>query len=132
MDSIVQKALAASIVNTIRTCVAREISIVPVGEHDPWNENENGVAWLDNEIGMFEDLFSICDKTFTRTDFESFTCVVSVEAALAARPLSYLVLLQNFVKSGGTNAANVFECRSANNIEQTILFLTQSLSSSVA
>lgn len=99
-----KKALILEYIDNIRQNVLAEIEAFAPGEHDPWDEAEYGVAWLDNEIGVFDDLYEIINPEHKRVDFEELEIVADAVDSLLDLSLEYHQLLNKFLKYGGTNS----------------------------
>lgn len=80
---------------------------------DPWDEEEGGAGWLENEIGFFDQFWT----GNTRDDFcYPFKTVEEWVEYLSKKPESYLETCLKFIQKGGTNMENVFDLRDNNEI----------------
>lgn len=104
------------IVNAIRikmlagVAAAEEID----GDHDPWDENAEGAGWLDNEIGYFEELYTIIDANNQPINFITAGTVLAGIDLLCNKSDDFLQLLERFIELNGTDAEGVFELRDGN------------------
>lgn len=105
--------MAQAIVDDIRRHILDGFSELEPGSYEPWTEGQDGVDWLDNEIGMFNDIYHIIEPCYQPQNLlENCHCVGEVQDYLQKESTEYLTYLHKFVHLGGTGATNVFEIRS--------------------
>jgi len=81
--------------------------------HSSWNEYEDGVGWVDNEIGFLDQLNEEPERG--KCSDSEFTPKKSVEACrriLVRRDVAYLKMALAFVGNGGTGIDGIFDLRS--------------------
>jgi hypothetical protein len=79
--------------------------------YEPWDEGIEGVGWLMNEVGFFNDLYTIAVDPKFESDYSDVETVNEFEKLLSTCPPYYLVLLQKFILMGGTSIDGIFEIR---------------------
>lgn len=99
-----RKQIARAIVDQVRAQVQEtESKDAP----DKWNEQQEGVNWLNNEVGLFDRLLLRVDRnmgwTIEEVDWTDVHTVGEAEYALAQRSPRYLRLLRNFIAKGGSS-----------------------------
>jgi hypothetical protein len=77
--SSLSKALAAEIVSSIRSTILEQMEEKPHLDWDPWDEQEGGVAWLDNELGESTD-----------EDWSAYSSVEEIQKKLETMPVKQL------------------------------------------
>jgi hypothetical protein len=81
---------------------------------DTWDQEESGLAWIDNELSMFSELYesSLLDPDFDSYDLlsEAFD-VNSAKQVLSELPLNFLKSFKIFITKGGTDNPRSFELR---------------------
>jgi len=83
-STALSKALAAEIVSSIRSTILEQMEEQPHLDWDPWNEQEGGVAWLDNELGES-----------TNEDWSSYSSVEEIQKKLETMPVKKLKMIKN-------------------------------------
>jgi hypothetical protein len=95
-------AMSKEIVSHVRDAVLE--TIADMEDADPWDEEENGVAWLDNELGMTVAILRTLSPNGEYPDFQDYQTVAEVEHELATcfskTELSFIAIL---IRSGGTS-----------------------------
>ena len=116
--------MAQAIVDDIRRQIIDGFSELEPGSYDPWNEGQDGVDWLDNEIGMFNDIYKIIEPYYQPQNFhKNCHSVGEVLNYLEKESTGYLTYLHKFVNLGGTGATNVFEIRDRKDSIEALEFL---------
>lgn len=97
---------AEEIVRMIREQVKASIEIAKSKkkDHDPWDEEYEGVGWISNEVDLFNELY----------DYEPFkyTIDMTVEDCidmLSKKPNKYLNGLCLYVLKGGTDNKDIWK-----------------------
>ena len=97
-------AIESRIISTIREYILAECAGVgDSNEYDKWDEYQNGVNWLDNELGLFEKLCGYGSEWF-----QHITTVQQAMLLLRNKPDEYKKLLLIFAQLGGTNNEVLF------------------------
>jgi hypothetical protein len=103
------------IIQTIRlSIIDMQENCKKINEHcDPWDEGEDGVAWLSNEVGLFDDLIRCIkpDQKNIEHDFMKLKTVEDCKKLLTNQTLQYISLLKNFIEKGGSTNLIFFELR---------------------
>jgi hypothetical protein len=99
--------LSYQVIGDIRQAIVDELlEYDAVGRrHSPWDEQEEGVGWVDNELGVFDQLRDQPELGYT-PDGE-FTDLASVER----RGVAYLEQALAFLRGGGTGTPGLWELR---------------------
>lgn len=69
---------------------------------DPWDEEDQGLGWLDNEIGMFDRLWRRVHNDFKSIDFLALPSVAIAADTLQQKSMDYLSKLHRFMINGGS------------------------------
>ena len=91
MCSKLSKAIAAEIICAIRSSVLESMEENPDLEWDNWDEEEGGVAWIDNEFSVFE-VFDDYDY-----DWSSYSSVADIQKKLEGFPVDVLKMVRSRV-----------------------------------
>jgi hypothetical protein len=98
MLKVEKKYMAKEIVRLIKENVLESIDDAKGSyKHDPWDEEENGVGWLENEINFFNEINMI-------EDFYMGVNVKKCVKILSKGSETYLNKLTMFVLQGGTDS----------------------------
>jgi len=101
----------STIISAIRNSTLESIARSE-GDHDPWDEAENGAGWCDNEISLFMDLFEIAyPETEHSLNVENCHSVSQVQETLRSCDVSVLMMLREFILRGGTGYEQHFSLR---------------------
>ena len=118
--------MVQTIVDDIRKYTLQGFLGFEPGSYDPWNEGQGGVDWLDNEIGMFNDLYNIIEPFYQPQNwYENCHSVPEVLNYLEKESTGYLTYLHRFVNLGGTGQPYVFEIRSQRDSVKILEFFNQ-------
>ena len=79
MSTVLSRALAIEIVSFVRSTILEQMQEQPDLDWDPWNEQEGGAAWLDNELGAVTD-----------EDWSEYTSVEEIQKKLETMPIKQL------------------------------------------
>ena len=106
------------IINKIKSQVPTELEYGA----EPWDEEKSGVAWIDNEVGLFEDIYSyitdeesslltVSSSSHLTNDFDTCKTVSEAKELLLKQPLKYLDALKIFLFKGGSDNPIAFVLR---------------------
>jgi hypothetical protein len=85
---------------------------------DPWNDQVYGVAWIHNELDLFNYLYQ---QMVTDVNFDCYKLlsecsdVNSTKQILSELPLNYLEYFKNFLNKGGSDNCLTFKLRVSDN-----------------
>lgn len=115
------------IVNVIRAKMLAGVAAAAAidGDHEPWDENSEGAGWLDNEIGFFEELYTIIDANNQTIDFVTAGTVAAGIDLLCNKSAEYLQLLERYIELDGTDGEGAFALRDEANAENIRAYLQQ-------
>jgi len=122
--------MAESIISMIRNQILVSIASSPTEPHDPWDEEEGGAGWCDNEISLFRDLYEIAypdseHGILSQLAFEQFVTVAQFKHMLESCEIDVLAMLQGFVARGGSNYETHFILRENRDIEGIISLFSE-------
>lgn len=101
--------LVNEIISHVRSTMLRQMVEMP--DMDPWNENEGGAAWLDNELSIATDFLSQL-KPDVRYDWSIYHSVNEVKRKLIYCPNDDLQFIKHVVVTlGGSQNDYLFELR---------------------
>lgn len=90
---------------------------------------DSGAAWLENEIGTFDELYKQVVPSHEPIDFFTLGSVAAGQDALLRMPLEYLVTLERFTACGSTDTHSVFQARDAKNAAIALAFIMKCMRS---
>jgi hypothetical protein len=99
----------ANIVANLRTNVLQEIAGIP--DADPWDEEENGAAWLENELALFDELYHLMYPRYQPRNWRKSHTVAEFVPVLEGCSGPYLLELRKFAHYGGSSNPEFFELR---------------------
>ena len=107
LDCCDNARLAKEIVDDVRRTVKSD------SDGDPWDERTDGVAWLDNEVGMAISFFNKLDPSNTVSlNLEDCYTVFDFQRKLASLSYSSLHFIHRFiVVFGGSTESYFFDLR---------------------
>ena len=91
--------MASRIVNTVRECILSSDST-----KECWDEEDEGQAWIENEVLLFNDLYKEIVNKESPDIFND--CEKTVQGAikfLEKQNKQYLTLLDTFITKGGSS-----------------------------
>lgn len=101
--------LTNEIISYVRSTILHQMASMP--DMDPWDEHENGAAWLDNEIGLATELLEKV-KEVDPIDWSIYHSVNAVKRKLITMPIDDLRFIkQVVVVNGGTQHSIHFDLR---------------------
>lgn len=101
--------LTNEIISHVRCTILDQMSGMP--DMDPWNEQEGGAAWLDNELGFATD-FLVQVKPVQRIDWGIYHSVNEVKRKLISLQTDELRFIKYVaVTLGGTQHDYLFQLR---------------------
>jgi hypothetical protein len=114
-----KRALNLSSFDIVRQSVLRSIAAAAPGEHDPWDEAKDGLAWIDNEIGMFDDMYEIINPEHKRIDLYALNNIADAVVRLKTFSVEYHQLLNGFLRYGGSDCPSegAFTARDSKNAD---------------
>ena len=109
-EDLVKLTYLDYIINKIKSQVPTELN----DGAEPWDEEKSGVEWIDNEVGMFEDIYSLINdqesslltvssSSHLTNDFDTCETVSEAKELLLKQPLKYLDALKIFMEKGGSD-----------------------------
>jgi len=101
-----------AIIETLRNNILKEIA--QVVEFDHWDEGTAGVAWLNNELELFDSLYHLLYPRYQPRDWSQYSTVAEVQVALDECTPSYLRELYKFAYFGGSTEAEFRHVRRTN------------------
>jgi hypothetical protein len=97
-------SIAQLIVNHIRSTILQEQDRNEEKSHDPWDEEEGGAGWIENEVSAFYELYTIINEKAIEPNLSSCMSVYESILMLEQLPQEILSKLYHFiVNKGGTN-----------------------------
>lgn len=102
----------ADLIDAIRKYIKK--SLDGVENCDPWDEGLGGAGWLENELGLFEEM-RWYNTTQNKEDHKKVVCTIFEKLSAFRSPLefqdyvankdhAYIEELYAFIKEGGSNA----------------------------
>lgn len=100
--------LADEIISSVRSRILEES---PDEDMDPWNEEESGAAWLDNELSMGTELLSKVGARYL-LDSSEFSSIEGARQELTSLPRAELQFYHYIVvRQGGSTNDELFALR---------------------
>jgi hypothetical protein len=108
--NIESRRLSEEIVNEVREKIKEYIRENPGG--DPWDEEDGGAAWLDNEVGMATEFLQIINTSIIYPKWDIYDTVQIFQEKMATlvseSDLKFIIF---FIIEGGTGEIDFFELR---------------------
>ena len=102
-------AVTNEIISYVRSTILHQMTSNP--DMDPWNEDEDGAAWLDNELSLATDLL-VKIKEVDPIDWSIYHSVNEVKRRLVMMPINDLRFIKHVVVThGGTQHSYHFDLR---------------------
>lgn len=108
--------IAQEIVNSIREKINEDLIDFPEG--DPWDEEEGGAAWLDNEVGMATEFLQRLNPLIEYPNWNIYHTVQDFQDEMMTLSEYDLEFIRFFiVEMGGSSEIEFFDLREKSNKE---------------
>ncbi len=94
-SNLIRVTTAKEIIDLLRVRIIRAVPTVA-----DWDEYVNGACWLDNEIGFYDEAYSIVRQELHPTpDYAEAASVAEALELLIQQPIEHLNALRRFVRN---------------------------------
>lgn len=117
---------ASAVIDTIRLDVINMIKLADNKHHivDGWDENRLGVAWIDNELSLLDNLL-YRTSVHHQSPYSQFGTVDQCKTYLEQKGDDYIKVALGFCKSGGTSNKYHFDLRDRNDDDEINRYVSQ-------
>ena len=118
-DQNLEESKASKVISLIRHTTLKSFEGLEEGSYDPWDEEENGAAWISNEASAVIDVFNMIYPEAELADEQWSTMnlflrceiysVADCEQALSILSDEFLDLFMRVVAAGGSSNLELHE-----------------------
>ncbi len=111
-----RRQLAQQVIGLIRTITIQSLEGLGNQPHDPWDEEEGGAGWVDNELSIANDLLEIVEIHYNPPDLSRYITVPQFQRALPRLySAEHLHFILRFLRHGGSSNEHFFRLRETAN-----------------
>jgi len=117
MVAISNEGAAMELIDFIRQTIVQSYEGMQEGEYDPWDEEENGVSHIDNELGFLDQLREDPELgEALKSEYADLNNVEECKAIVISRGGAYIRQALAFMRAGGTSNPDHFTLRATKSV----------------